>query len=93
MLMVLTFLAVSILRCNVYVFQVTKEKFSHKPTYDTLQSSLDCLRDQCSCRGIRQLCMPRIGCGLDRLEWDRVRQMIRDTFADCEMSITIYSLD
>ena len=73
--------------------QVTKAKYFHKPTYDTLQCSLTSLREHCTSRGIGQLCMPRIGCGLDRLEWGRVRQMIRDTFSDCDMSITIYYLE
>ena len=72
--------------------QVTKQRYFHKPTYDSLHSSLVELRAQCSGRGIGQLCMPRIGCGLDRLEWDRVREMIRETFSDCEISITIYTL-
>ena len=73
--------------------QVTKERHFHKPTYDTLQSSLVSLREECVGRGIGQLCMPRIGCGLDRLEWDRVRQMIMDTFSECGVSVTIYSLE
>jgi hypothetical protein len=36
--------------------------------------------------------MPRIGCGLDLLEWRRVREMIRETFAGCDISITVYNL-
>jgi len=36
--------------------------------------------------------MPRIGCGLDKLKWDRVVAMIREVFADVDMAITVYYL-
>jgi ribosomal protein L12E/L44/L45/RPP1/RPP2 len=37
--------------------------------------------------------MPRIGCGLDNLEWDRVSSMLKKTFEGTNMKITVYSLD
>jgi hypothetical protein len=72
--------------------QVTKLRYFNKPTYDTMHRSLHSLREQCISRGITKLCMPRIGCGLDGLDWDRVKGMIQEIFSDCEISITIYTL-
>ena len=31
-----------------------------------------------------QVGMPLIGCGIDGLEWNRVSQMVKDTFSDLE---------
>lgn len=36
--------------------------------------------------------MPRIGCGLDRLEWDRVKEIIYEVCQDLELSVTVYYL-
>ena len=72
--------------------QVTKPRYFHKPTYDTLNSSLLCLRDRCLADGVTSLCMPRIGCGLDKLNWTTVVVMINTVFGDCDISITAYNL-
>lgn len=34
--------------------------------------------------------MPKIGCGLDRLEWNKVLPMIQEIYADLDIQITIY---
>ena len=72
--------------------QVTKVHYFHKPTYDTLHSSLQAMRDHCVSNGVKELCMPRIGCGLDRLKWEKVVEMIQEVFAGLDISITVYYL-
>lgn len=72
--------------------QVTKVRYFHKPTYDTLHSSLQAMRDHCVSNGVKELCMPRIGCGLDRLKWEKVVEMIQEVFAGLDISITVYYL-
>lgn len=74
------------------LIQVTKPRYFHKPTYDTLRSSLLALHEHCHGNGVTELCLPRIGCGLDKLQWDRVSRMIREIFADSAMTITVYYL-
>ena len=37
--------------------------------------------------------MPKIGCGLDKLEWSTVKSMIKNTFLSFNIKITVYSLD
>ena len=37
-----------------------------------------------------KLAMPLIGCGLDRLEWDNVREIVQEVFADTNVEITVY---
>lgn len=71
---------------------MTKVRYFHKPTYDTLRSSLQAMKDHCVSNGVQELCMPRIGCGLDRLKWERVVEMIQEIFAKVDISITVYYL-
>ena len=76
-----------------YIFYlVTKQKYSQKPTMSSLESSLRAMRDLCVQHGVRELAMPRIGCGLDRLNWTEVSQLIQTLFQDDDIEITIYAL-
>lgn len=76
-------------RCVFYL--VTKEKYSHKPTISSLEASLRAMRDLCLENNVHQLAMPRIGCGLDRLDWNQVSKLIQHIFADDDIEITIYT--
>ena len=73
-------------------YLVTKERYYYKPTMATLEASLRVMRELCLQNGVRRLAMPRIGCGLDRLNWDQVSQLIRRIFQDDEIEITIYTM-
>lgn len=66
---------------------VTKEKFWHKPTLLTLRQSLNSLKEHLI--GGDKIAMPKIGCGLDRLKWDDVEQIIKDVFADTDVEILV----
>jgi hypothetical protein len=33
--------------------------------------------------------MPIIGCGLDRLQWDKVSEIIKDVFKDTDIEILV----
>lgn len=74
-------------------YLVTKEKYYDKPTYETLKSSLTAMRDHCTGHNIKTLAIPRLGCGLDRLDWSVVRKDIADIFQDTDIAITACSLD
>lgn len=74
-------------------YLVTKEKYYQKPTYASQKSSLCAMRDHCVSHSVRRLAMPRIGCGLDLLQWSQVCQDLKDVFKDTDMTITVYSLD
>ena len=50
-----------------YIYNlVTKTRFFHKSTYESLQLSLMALRQHLYCYNIRTLSIPRHGIGLDR---------------------------
>ena len=73
-------------------YLVTKKKYYKKPTYKTLRSSLTKMRDHMKDNNVTKISMPLIGCGLDKLEWDRVSTMLEEIFEDCNVDITVYKL-
>lgn len=71
---------------------VTKPKCYHKPNYDTLIDTIIDMREQCETRNITKLAMPKIGCGLDQLDWSRVREIIEEVFEDYDIEILVCTL-
>lgn len=74
-------------------YMITKRRYFHKPTYDSLRQSLLYMRDHMVAHNQTKLAMPRIGCGLDGLEWNRVKSMIVESFQDTNVSILVYRLE
>ena len=68
---------------------VTKAHHYDKPTYESLYSALLDMQHQCKVLGITHLAMPKIGCGLDRLDWDKVSAMIKEVFSDLDIDILV----
>ncbi|XP_059189242.1 ADP-ribose glycohydrolase OARD1 [Centropristis striata] len=76
-----------------YVYYlITKKKATQKPTYDTLTRSLEDMRTHCVEHRVTRVSMPRIGCGLDKLQWNRVAEILEQVFQHTNISITVYSL-
>ena len=71
---------------------ITKAAYYNKPTYTSLRSALEDMKNQCLSRDIRHVAMPQIGCGLDRLSWPRVRALIVDVFQDTDIEIVVKTL-
>jgi hypothetical protein len=75
---------------------VTKEHYYDKPTYKSLKEALISMREQisysslyiCSNEPIK-IVMPKIGCGLDKLEWSKVKSIISEVFNDMDVDIII----
>lgn len=74
-------------------YLVTKRYSFEKPRFEDLVSSLEKMRDHCAEHGVKLLAMPRIGCGLDRLEWREVKPKIEEIFSNLNISITVYSFN
>lgn len=68
---------------------VTKEKYWHKPTYESLTTCIRYMRDMCKNCDIKYLAMPRIASGLDRLSWPKVREIIKEEFKDLDIEIEV----
>lgn len=68
---------------------VTKRRYWHKPTLDSLREALEDMRLLAENEHIRKIAMPKIGCGLDKLDWEDVSPMIQDVFKDTGVEIMV----
>ena len=75
--------------CGRVINLVTKEWYWHKPTYSSMRQALRSMKDKCEELGITKVAMPKIGCGLDKLDWGKVRDIIFDVFDDSDIEILV----
>lgn len=68
---------------------ITKERYFHKPTYDSLYGALNLMKFISIQKGITKIAMPIIGCGLDRLQWSKVSKIIKDVFQNTDIEILV----
>ena len=71
-------------------YLVTKDKYFQKPTYGRLRACLQAMRKHMDEHHVTRVSMPKIGCGLDKLNWNLVEDMIRQELSG--IHITVYSL-
>ncbi|XP_049840597.1 uncharacterized protein LOC126285328 isoform X2 [Schistocerca gregaria] len=72
-------------------YLVTKPESTGKPTMETLERSLVAMRQHVIENNVGKIAMPRIGCGLDRLEWRLVKQLLESIFSGTGAQITVYN--
>ncbi len=70
---------------------ITKEKASDRPTYDNLEQSLRNARKIYLEQNITTLAIPKIGCGLDRLEWPKVETLVNKIFGESTIRVKVYT--
>jgi O-acetyl-ADP-ribose deacetylase (regulator of RNase III) len=73
-------------------YLVTKERYYQKPTYESLRSSLLVMKTLMVSAGEREIAMPRIGCGLDRLCWEEVYAILKEIFETTNIRVWVYTL-
>jgi hypothetical protein len=75
-------------KTSIY-YLITKQNYWDKPTYESLESSLKRMRDQMIERGEKKIAMPKIGCGLDGLSWDKVKILVTRTFVNTGIDVLV----
>jgi hypothetical protein len=65
---------------------------SFRPTYKALKQCLERMRDHCIQNGVSIVGIPRLGCGLDKLNWDKVKSILFQTFTGTGITINVFSL-
>lgn len=71
---------------------VTKQHYWSKPTYQNLEEALVKMRNVCEENNIKRVGVPMIGCGLDRLNWNRVSSILKHVFVDTDIEILVCRL-
>ena len=69
---------------------VTKNRHYDKPTYHNLRKSLCRMKSHMVTYGIKEINLPQIVCGLDKLEWTRVLKIILSLFANTDIRVNIF---
>ena len=70
-----------------------KDKHSDKPELQTLATAMQNMQALATTHGVLAIAIPKIGCGLDQMNWQDVVKLLRDIFAFSEIQIVVYSLD
>ena len=78
--------------CDSIINIVTKQNYWNKPTYETFTLALIKTLSVCKEHNVKLLIMPRIGCGLDKLDWDKCREIIKNELVDNGIDCIVYSL-
>lgn len=65
---------------------VTKKRCFEKPTLWSMEQALNDMKRICEAK---KIAMPKIGCGLDKLQWSDVEPLIRDIFTDTDVEILV----
>lgn len=71
---------------------VTKRRPDKKAKYKNLRSALQDMKEQMGELLIAKVAIPKLGCGHDKMDWDRVREIIEEVFEDTEVEILVCSL-
>lgn len=66
---------------------ITKNKVYEKPLYSSLTRCLIKLYNYCINNDINTLIMPKIGCGLDKLDWSEVKAILMDIFKNFKIIV------
>ena len=79
-------------RRYIYNF-VTKEKYSDKLDLKTLATTLQNMQAHATMHGVSTIAIPKIGCGIDHMNWQDVVKLLRNIFAYSAIRIVVYSID
>lgn len=71
---------------------IAKEQCTDLPTYDYFRESLEHMRVWCVENKVKRVSVPRLRCGLDRLDFEKVQKILSEVFMDVDIEITIYFL-
>jgi O-acetyl-ADP-ribose deacetylase (regulator of RNase III) len=75
-----------------YVFYLVTKALTKgdRPTLSNYKRSVEELANLCSILGVKTLCMPQIGAGLDRLPWDTCKRIIVEAFQGVATKVLIF---
>lgn len=68
---------------------ITKTRYWHKPTLYSISNALKKMKIGCEKHNITKVAMPKIGCGLDKLDWESVSSAIKEIFANSQIEIIV----
>lgn len=71
-------------------YLVTKDVYSSKPTEIAIQACLKSLFHYCMKNAVKEVHMPRIASGLDRMDWVKIREMVISSIGELSLKCVVY---
>ena len=81
-----------VLEIDIYNL-VTKTNFFDEPNLPALSLTLEEMKSDARLYGISIIGIPKIGCGLDQMNWQEAVKLLRDFFAYSNIRIVVYTLE
>ena len=72
---------------------VTKRYVYQQPDYANIIEVLRLMREDMLGRGLTKVAMPKIGCGIDGLEWTKVSEIIQQVFNQTGIEVRVCHID
>ena len=72
---------------------MTKERFFGKPDLSTLLTTLEAMKSHAERYGVSTIVIPKIGCGLDQMNWQEAVKLLLDVFAYSGIHVVVYTLE
>ena len=73
-----------------YIYSlVNKERFCDKPNLPTLFKTLEAMKIHASTIRVSTIALPKLGCGLDQMNWQEVVKVFRDFLAYADVQIAV----
>ena len=77
-----------------YVYNlVTKQRFLDKSDLSTLLTTLETMKSHAAIHRVSTIAIPKIGCGLDQMNWKEVVKLLLDAFAYSDIHVVLYTLE
>ena len=76
-----------------YIYNlVTEERFCDKRNLSTLPKTLEAMKTHAIKTDVSTIAIPKLGCGLDQMNWQEVVKVLRDIFDYVELKNVVYTL-
>ena len=77
-----------------YIYNlVTRERFYNEPNLSTLSETLEAMKIHAGMNGVSTIAIPKLGCGLDQLNWPEVVKLLQDIFAYADVQLVVNTLE
>lgn len=71
---------------------ITKQHYWLKPTYETFRQSIEDMKRIAEEENVKHIAMPLIGAGIDRLNWTKNSEIIKEVFESTDVEILVCRL-
>ena len=73
-----------------YIPENFRKQSTDNPSYDTLKETLVSLKESCKKLKINKIAFPKYECGLDKLQWCKVKTIINEVLINAGIHCTVY---